>query len=143
MHFQLIHTTDWQKCNMTPEEKLCAYYIRENEQPLHPSLLIVPSYCALLDFAATHHYLEPEALPNCTDIHAAHGTKVIVANGGTISPILQAAIPIAPLLSKRTTHAYIFDDLNTGSLIFLGQLCDDDCVAIFSRYNVSIVKTEK
>ena len=128
---------------MTPEEILCAYYIQEYEQLLPPSLPIVPSYRALLDSTATHHYLEPEALPHCTNIHAAHGPKVTVANGGTISPILQATIPIAPLLSKRVKHAYVFNDLKTSSLISLGRLCDDECVAIFSRYNINVVKTEK
>ena len=65
---------------MTPEERLCVYYVRgcKSEDPPKP----IP-YVALIESAVTHHYLEGEALPHCTDIHATQGPIVTVANGGT------------------------------------------------------------
>ena len=50
---------------------------------------------------------------------------------------------MAPELNNKAQHAYMFDDLKTGSLISIGQLCDDDCIAIFSRYNLKIIKNNK
>ena len=95
---------------------------------------------ALLDSAATNHYLQRNATPYCTEIKPTDGPIVSVANGNTITPILQAQLQLAPRLSKKGKNAYIFDDLKTGSLISIGQLCDDECIAIFSKYNVDIIK---
>ena len=101
------------------------------------------TYTALIDSAATHHYLESKALPHCKNIRAAQGPKVTVANGGTISPVSQASLPIATSLSQAAQHAFVFDDLKTGSFISVGQLCDDDCIDIFSHYDVKILKNNK
>jgi hypothetical protein len=35
---------------------------------------------------------------------------------------------------------HIFYSLKSGSLISIGQTCDDDCVALFTTYNVKIYK---
>jgi hypothetical protein len=52
---------------------------------------------------------------------------------------LRATIPLAAALSKQAQAGHIFGDLQ-GSLISIGQLCDDDCVALFSKYQVDIIK---
>jgi hypothetical protein len=49
-------------------------------------------------------------------------------------------IPLAPELSHQATTGHIFHNLQSGSLISIGQLCDDDCVALFTKYNVKIYK---
>ena len=100
-------------------------------------------YAALIDSAATHHYLEGKVLPHCTHICAAQGPKVTVTNGGTISPIYQASIPIVASLSRLAQHAYVFDGLKIGSLIFVSQLCNDNCIATFFRYDIRVKKTAK
>ena len=30
--------------------------------------------------------------------------------------------------------------MKSGSLFFIGQLCDDDCITIFSKYDVQIIQ---
>ena len=35
---------------------------------------------------------------------------------------------------------HIFDGLHSDSLISLGQLCDDECVAIFDKNEIDILK---
>jgi hypothetical protein len=37
----------------------------------------------------------------------------------------------------------VLNDLKTGTLISLAQLCDDDCIAIFTKYDVQIVKDDQ
>ena len=50
-------------------------------------------------------------------------------------------VPLAPQLSKSAQHGHVLDGLKTGSaLISIGQLCDDDCAAIFTKFNVKIIK---
>ena len=82
---------------MKPEERLCAYYVCEckSKDPSKP----IP-YAAIVNSAATHHYLEGEALTHCTDIRAAQGPTVTVANGGKITPTHQVSVPISTSLSQ-------------------------------------------
>jgi hypothetical protein len=65
---------------------------------------------------------------------------VQVANGENIETTKRATIPLAPTLSPQAKIGHIFDNLKSGSLISIGQLCDDDCVALFTKYNVNIFK---
>ncbi|KAI2504487.1 Reverse transcriptase (RNA-dependent DNA polymerase) [Fragilaria crotonensis] len=53
---------------------------------------------------------------------------------------LQGVLPLSPLLTAKAQSAFVLDDLRTGTLVSLAQLCDDDCLAIFTRYNVKILK---
>ena len=124
------------------EELLCAYYIKDYEQA-HTNQFSTNVYSALADTAATHHYLQTEAIPHCVDILPASGPRVTVANGGTICPQHQATLLLLNTISKSAQHCYVFDDLKIGSLISLGQLCDDDCIAIFSKYTLNVVKNDK
>ena len=128
---------------MTTEERLCAYYVHKYESSQKCPLPQIQPYAALIDSKATHHYLESEVLPHCTNLRAAQGPKATVANGVTISPISQASIPITTSFSQSAQHTYIFDDLKTGSLISVGQLCNDDYVVIFSRYDVGVFKNDE
>ena len=49
-------------------------------------------------------------------------------------------LPLSPHLSATAQAALVLDDLQTGTLISPAQLCDDDCTALFSKYNVKIIK---
>ena len=59
------------------------------------------------------------------------------------TPKLKATVNLAPELSPESQHGYILDDLATWSLISIGQLCSDGCVALFSKYNLKILKNNK
>ena len=110
--------------SLTPEEQLCAYYISQYEKPKNPSSSTAPRpqvpHTALADTAATHHFLQPGATPHCLDVQPASGPQVTVANGETITPHSQATLPLSPHLTPKSQHAYVFDDLQTGSLPSLG-----------------------
>ena len=66
-----------------------------------------------------------------------------VANGENIETSKRALVPLAKELSTKAKTGHIFDDLKSGSLIFIGQLCDNDCIALFMKYNVKIYKDGK
>ena len=51
-------------------------------------------------------------------------------------------LPLSPYLSATAQAAFVLDDLKTGTLISLAQLCDDDCTALFTKYNVQIIKND-
>jgi hypothetical protein len=85
--------------------------------------------------------LDTAAEEQCIDVQdTTSGPSVQVANGNNIETTRRATIPLAKELSIKATTGHIFEDLKSGSLISIGQLCDDDCVALFSKYNVQIIK---
>ena len=90
------------------------------------------SCSALSDTAASHNYLTEEALPFCQYIILVDGLEVKVANGNTMAPILQTTCVLAPELSLKNQHAFIFDTLKTDSLVSIGQLRDEDCIVLFA-----------
>ena len=80
---------------------------------------------ALLDSAATNHFLQSNILPIFSEVKEATGPEVAVENGETITPGYQATIILSKNLSIKAQNTFIFEDLKTGSLVSLGQLCDD------------------
>ena len=50
----------------------------------------------------------------------------------------RALVPLSPALSPPAKVGHIFDNLKSRSLISIGQLCDDDCVTIFTKNAVHI-----
>ena len=49
-------------------------------------------------------------------------------------------IPLASSLSVNAKKAHIFYGLHSASLISLGQICDDYCVAILDKNKINILK---
>ena len=47
--------------------------------------------------------------------------------------------PLASSLSAHAKKSHIFDGLHSSSLISLGQLCDDDCVAILDKNEINVI----
>jgi hypothetical protein len=56
---------------------------------------------------------------------------------------LKGNLPLSPELSPTAQSAFVLNELQTGTLISLAQLCDDDCIVIFTKYNVKILKNDK
>ena len=52
-------------------------------------------------------------------------------------------VPLTKELSTQAKVGHIFDGLQSGSLISIGQLCNDDCIALLTKYNVKIYKGGK
>ena len=100
-------------------------------------------YNVLEDTAATHSYFSEDATDYCENIKPSNGPHVKVANGNIITPTAQAKIKLYSELSDEAQHVYMFDDLVTGSLLSINQLCDDDCITLFSKYNLKILKNNK
>ena len=49
-------------------------------------------------------------------------------------------VPISPEPSATAQEVHIIDNLATGSLVFIGKIWDKYCIAIFTKYNVKIIK---
>jgi hypothetical protein len=98
---------------------------------------------ALLDSGATGTYVSSDDVPHLRQsIFISNGPSVLSASGTVMTSHQRGTLPLSPLLSDTAQSAFVLDDLRTGTLISLAQLCDDDCVAIFSKFDVKIVKKD-
>ena len=61
------------------------------------------------------------------------GPSAVTASGGELTATTRVNVPMAPELFKVATQGHITTSLQTGTLISIGQLCDDDCVARLSK----------
>ena len=52
-------------------------------------------------------------------------------------------VPLAPELSSDALQGHELNGLKTGSLVSIGKLCDDDCMTLFTKYYVNIIKNGK
>ena len=67
----------------------------------------------------------------------------MLPNGQTIKITKKGLLPIDNNLSKTAKMAYILPQLQNTSLLSIGQLCDDNCLAIFDKRNMYIIKNNK
>ena len=99
---------------------------------------------ALPDTVATSHYLHPSTLPHCSHVaHTTSGPTVQVANGNIIKLDFSSTLQILIKLSSRAQSADVFNDTKTGLLVSMALLYDDDCVAIFTKFDVKILKHDR
>ncbi len=68
------------------------------------------------------------------------GPIVTLPNHSTIQAQAEGTLNLHPSLSATATKAHVFDGLTNASLLSVGQLCDDDCTAIFEKHSMRIQK---
>ena len=96
---------------------------------------------AIPNTASTAQCLHPSILPHCSHIASTmSGPTVQVANGNIIKPALRATLKLSNKISTKAQSSHVFNDITTSYLISMGQLCDDNCVAIFTKFDMKILK---
>ena len=95
---------------------------------------------AIADSGATAHFLKSE-------ISGKHNTikqhiTVSMPNGTILTTNKQCTLNI-PTLTTKATSAYILPGLKKHSLISIEKLCDDDCIATFTKHKVTITKNNQ
>ena len=73
-----------------------------------------------------------QKIPNPPSILQPDKTKLQITN--------KCTIPIHSSLSKIATSGYIVPHLKNSSLLSIGKLCDDHCIAMFTKKNLFIFK---
>ena len=96
---------------------------------------------AILDSGATGTFISPSDCHKLLNITPTpSGPSVLAANGSAMPSSATGTLPLAPQLSTKAQEAIVLDNLQTGTLILLDQLCDNNCIALFTKYDVKIVK---
>ena len=73
----------------------------------------------------------------------SHGATVQLPDSSTISATAVGRLPLPAPLTVSETNTHVFDDLHIASLISLGQICDNDCVAILDKHKIWVIKESK
>jgi hypothetical protein len=90
---------------------------------------------------ATGTFVTPSDTPHLHDVAAVQdGPTILSASGTNMPSTQQGVLRLSNKLSHSAQTAFVLDDLKTGTLVSLAQLCDDDCIAIFTKYDVKILK---
>ena len=92
---------------------------------------------AIADTGASAHYLVSTA--PCTDKRTASpGIHVELPNGASLHSSHTATLQLHPSLPPAACESHIFPDFAHSSLLSIGQLCDNGCIATFDATTVSI-----
>ena len=99
---------------------------------------------AKLDSGATQTYIKQQhqhLLLQQLQLH--NGPVAMLPNETSIQASTVGKLPLHHSLSNKAQQAYMFPKLTNESLISVGQICDDDCVVIFTKNDVKILKQDK
>jgi hypothetical protein len=100
-----------------------------------------PNRYTILDSGATGTFVtSSDAKFLLAQTPVSDGPTVLSAYGAAMPITLRGQLPLSKKLSSTAQSDFVLDDLKTGTLILLAKLCDDDCIAIFNKYDVKIVK---
>ena len=72
--------------------------------------------------------------------HTKSGPTVQVANGNIIKPDVRSTLKLTNKLSSKAQSAHVFNGTTTGFLISIGQLCNENRIAVFTKFDVKILK---
>jgi hypothetical protein len=128
----------------TPSSLLCDLYHTSNKlstlKSNKVSSSLHASHLANADTGTTGHYFAIKDISTLSNVRKAHKHEkigVTMPNGLTIhnSHIGELNLTALPINARR---AYIFPDLQ-GSLISIGDLCDEGYIAVYTKSKVSIL----
>lgn len=72
-----------------------------------------------------------------------NGPKARLPNNTVISPIAVGELPFSNALSRHAKESLVYPELKNASLLSIGQLCDDDCLALFHKKILWILKNNE
>ena len=95
------------------------------------------------DSAATSHYIRPQDKDCLSNINAYNGPSVMLPDADKIAPSHQGSINLNKDLSSAAKLGTVLPQLQTSSLLSLGQLCDDGCDVLLNERKLYAVKNKK
>ena len=93
------------------------------------------------DTGASKHFVRNQDQHILHNIETYKNSFVTLPNKDIIQSSKQGTLPLST--SSTANKALIFPNSTNSSLLSIGQLCDDDCIAIFNRHATHIYKNTK
>ena len=102
----------------------------------YPSYRNPPSSLAIADTGSTGNFLHIDS-PSVNKIPTPKGISVRMPNETHITSTHTCELPLINL-PREARQAHLFPELSSGSLLSIGQLCDNGCTATFDKNVVKI-----
>ena len=93
----------------------------------------------IADTGANENFLTPAA-PCSRKLNTTSDIRAIMPDGGTIQATYRAHLPFPQLPSAASTN-HVFPHLRN-SLVSIGQICDQDYVALFDKHKMQIYEKD-
>ena len=78
------------------------------------------------------------------EVHAFNGPTVTLPDNSTIHSTAFGLLPLpTDVFSKAARNTAVFNNLQSSSLISLGQLCDNDCVIHLNKHELKVIKNQE
>ena len=109
--------------------------------PVYPAALNIQQHTitAKADSGVTAHYLKDDHRSTLKKMKSlVNGPSAMLPNNVAIRASHSGTLPFSTVLSKAATKALVFPGLANESLLSIGQLCDDNCIALFTKHSVYI-----
>ena len=93
------------------------------------------------DTGASQHYIkntDKNFLQQCRPV-STH-CPILLPNGTIVNSTEQGKLPLSNKFQPQSSVAKILPSLKNNSLLSIGQLCDDNCTAIFNKQKLFILK---
>jgi hypothetical protein len=115
-------------------------YIPASTDPPKTSTIL-----AKADSGASSHYFMSKDQTILTDLRTTpFGPTVMLPNStSNIQATHLGQLPFHPSFSEKAKTAHILDDITNSSLFSIGQLCDDNCIAVLDKKLIKIFKSKK
>ena len=124
--------------HFTSTAPVASHELETNCKNLHTTLT------AKLDSGATKYFLtenDGKKLANIKNL--LNGPTASLPNNALVKATKIGIIPLNDKLSKKACEALIFPNITNASLLSVGQLCDDNCLARFSKTRFFVLKNNK
>ena len=92
------------------------------------------------DSGASANYWRSEDIKVLQNMHRNTSINVTLPNNHSISSTQSGTIPLSNKLSTKAKEATVLPNLQSSSLISLGQLCDDDCKVLLDKKELNVYK---
>ena len=97
---------------------------------------------AIADTGSSGHYINASTPQFPLSQHQHTLPTVRLPNGNTITVSHAAMLPLSQELSQEASTAYSFQSI-ANPLISIGKLCDDNCVALFTKEHCYVLKNNR
>ena len=96
--------------------------------------------CLKTDSGASKSYIRPVDQSILHQQKIDNGPKVQIPNGTNINTIKKGILPLHAPLSSAAKKASVLEGLSNATLLSIGQLWDENCIAVFDKHHLRIFK---
>lgn len=94
------------------------------------------------DSGASKHFVKEIDQTILSSIQHDTNTSVILPNKMELKTNTVGTLPLSSSLTSRASLVNVLPGMTKSSLLSIRQLCNDDCTAIFNKYNLHIYKND-